>query len=45
MCTVIANLIGAPAISLPYSKDEEGLSIGMQIIGRSKKDFELLSLE
>ncbi len=43
ICTVIANLIGAPAISLPYSKDEEGLSIGMQIIGRSKKDFELLS--
>lgn len=43
ICTVIANLIGAPAISLPYSKDKEGLSIGMQIIGRSKKDFELLS--
>ncbi|WKC88017.1 Asp-tRNA(Asn)/Glu-tRNA(Gln) amidotransferase subunit GatA [Borreliella japonica] len=43
ICTVIANLIGAPAISLPYFKDKEGLSIGMQIIGRSKKDFELLS--
>ncbi|WKC78819.1 Asp-tRNA(Asn)/Glu-tRNA(Gln) amidotransferase subunit GatA [Borreliella turdi] len=43
ICTVIANLIGAPAISIPYVKDEEGLSIGMQIIGRSKKDFELLS--
>ncbi|WKC57905.1 Asp-tRNA(Asn)/Glu-tRNA(Gln) amidotransferase subunit GatA [Borrelia sp. P9F1] len=43
MCTVIANLIGSPAISLPFAKDEKGLPIGMQIIGQSRRDFELLN--
>ncbi|UER67523.1 Asp-tRNA(Asn)/Glu-tRNA(Gln) amidotransferase subunit GatA [Borrelia sp. BU AG58] len=43
ICTVIANLIGAPAISLPFAKDKEGLPIGMQIIGQARRDFELLN--
>ncbi|UGQ16030.1 Asp-tRNA(Asn)/Glu-tRNA(Gln) amidotransferase subunit GatA [Borrelia sp. RT5S] len=43
MCTVIANLIGSPAISIPFAKDEKGLPIGMQIIGQARRDFELLN--
>ncbi|ANF33827.1 glutaminyl-tRNA synthase (glutamine-hydrolyzing) subunit A [Borrelia turicatae] len=43
MCTVIANLIGAPALSIPFSQDDRGLPIGMQIIGQVKRDFDLLS--
>ncbi|BCR21776.1 Asp-tRNA(Asn)/Glu-tRNA(Gln) amidotransferase subunit GatA [Borrelia sp. HM] len=43
LCTVIANLIGSPALSVPFAKDDKGLPIGMQIIGQFKKDFELLN--
>ncbi|AYE36734.1 Asp-tRNA(Asn)/Glu-tRNA(Gln) amidotransferase subunit GatA [Borrelia turcica IST7] len=43
ICTVIANLIGSPAISIPFAQDEKGLPIGMQIIGQAKKDFKLLN--
>ncbi|ACH94590.1 Asp-tRNA(Asn)/Glu-tRNA(Gln) amidotransferase subunit GatA [Borrelia recurrentis] len=43
LCTVIANLIGFPALSIPFAKDDKGLPIGMQVIGRVKRDFELLS--
>ncbi|AJA58949.1 Asp-tRNA(Asn)/Glu-tRNA(Gln) amidotransferase subunit GatA [Borrelia miyamotoi] len=43
LCTVIANLIGAPALSIPFAKDDKGLPIGMQIIGQVKRDFELLN--
>ncbi|APR65278.1 Asp-tRNA(Asn)/Glu-tRNA(Gln) amidotransferase subunit GatA [Borrelia anserina] len=43
LCTVIANLIGVPALSIPFAKDDRGLPIGMQIIGQFKRDFELLN--
>ncbi|NLJ90190.1 MAG: Asp-tRNA(Asn)/Glu-tRNA(Gln) amidotransferase subunit GatA [Clostridiales bacterium] len=32
--TIIANLIGSPAMSIPCGYDEKGLPIGMQLIGR-----------
>ena len=43
LCTVVANLIGAPALSIPFAKDDKGLPIGMQIIGKFKNDFGLLN--
>ncbi|WP_445435928.1 Asp-tRNA(Asn)/Glu-tRNA(Gln) amidotransferase subunit GatA [Candidatus Borreliella tachyglossi] len=43
VCTVIANLVGSPAISLPFAKDNKELPIGMQVIGQVKRDFELLN--
>jgi aspartyl-tRNA(Asn)/glutamyl-tRNA(Gln) amidotransferase subunit A len=32
--TVSANLAGIPAISIPFGVDEQGLPIGMQVLGR-----------
>ncbi|WP_024653926.1 Asp-tRNA(Asn)/Glu-tRNA(Gln) amidotransferase subunit GatA [Borrelia persica] len=43
LCTVIANLIGFPALSIPFARDDSGLPIGMQLIGGVKRDFELLN--
>ncbi len=40
--TVAANLIGAPAISLPVHRDGE-LPYGLQIMGAPRKDAELLA--
>ena len=34
MFTIISNLVGVPAISIPYSKGESGLPLGVQIIGK-----------
>lgn len=34
MFTIISNLVGVPAISVPYSKGESGLPLGVQIIGK-----------
>ncbi|MCM1324982.1 MAG: Asp-tRNA(Asn)/Glu-tRNA(Gln) amidotransferase subunit GatA [Acetobacter sp.] len=31
--TILANIIGAPAITVPYEKGENGLPLGMQFIG------------
>lgn len=40
--TVGASLAGLPAISLPSGKNKEGLPIGLQIIGKSFKEADLL---
>jgi len=34
ICTIPINLAGVPAISLPCGLDQEGLPIGMQVIGK-----------
>ena len=34
ICTVIVNLVGLPGISIPCGVDEEGMPIGMQLIGK-----------
>ena len=33
ICTVPVNIAGLPAVSLPCGADEQGLPIGMQLIG------------
>jgi aspartyl-tRNA(Asn)/glutamyl-tRNA(Gln) amidotransferase subunit A len=40
--TVQASLAGLPAISIPATKHSNGLSIGIQIIGKNFKEQELL---
>jgi aspartyl-tRNA(Asn)/glutamyl-tRNA(Gln) amidotransferase subunit A len=41
--TVLANLVGMPAISLPVAQDKEGLPIGMQLMAGPFNDGKLLS--
>jgi aspartyl-tRNA(Asn)/glutamyl-tRNA(Gln) amidotransferase subunit A len=41
--TVLANLVGIPAISLPVAQDKEGLPIGMQLMAGPFDDGKLLS--
>ena len=42
--TVSANLAGLPALSLPCGQDEQGLPIGMQLIGPAFADAKLLTV-
>lgn len=42
--TVSANIAGVPAINLAYNQTENGLPVGMQIIGPYLSDFSLLSI-
>ena len=42
--TVLANLVGNPAISLPLYKTEKGLPIGMQFMANNNKEADLLSI-
>ncbi len=42
--TVPPSLAGLPALSLPNGVDDQGLPIGIQIIGRQKDDARLLAL-
>ncbi len=44
ICTVSASLAGLPAISIPCGKDNKGLPIGLQIIGRMFREDEVLNL-
>ena len=41
--TVLANLTGIPAISLPLAQDEQGLPIGIQVLADNFKETELLA--
>ena len=42
--TVPASLVGLPAISVPAGVSQSGMPVGVQIIGPSRSDAELLSL-
>ncbi|MDO4280822.1 MAG: Asp-tRNA(Asn)/Glu-tRNA(Gln) amidotransferase subunit GatA [Peptococcaceae bacterium] len=44
ICTVTSNLAGLPAISLPSGKDENGLPIGVQLIGKAFDEAFLLQV-
>jgi amidase len=42
--TAVANLTGLPAISLPFSQSEEGLPLGVHLMGRPAREDQLLAL-
>jgi len=42
-CSVLANLVQNPAISIPAPLSEEGLPIGFQLLGKKRDDFHLLA--
>ncbi len=42
--TILGNITGLPAISLPMGISKKGLPIGMQLIGRMNDETTLLSL-
>lgn len=44
ICTVPINIAGVPSVSLPCGKDEEGLPVGMQIIGNMFDEKTILNL-
>ncbi|GBD26406.1 Glutamyl-tRNA(Gln) amidotransferase subunit A [bacterium HR30] len=41
--TIAANLAGLPALSLPCGFDQEGLPIGLQLVGRPFQEAQLLA--
>ncbi len=42
ICTVSVNIAGLPALSMPYGNDENGLPIGIQLIGGRLGDGKIL---
>ncbi|MCZ6474615.1 MAG: amidase [SAR324 cluster bacterium] len=40
----VITIVGNPAISVPCGFTPEGLPVGLQIVGRHQKDFELLQI-
>lgn len=42
ICTVSVNIAGLPALSMPYGTDENGLPIGIQLIGGRLGDSKIL---
>ena len=44
MCVTTFNAVGLPAISVPFGKSEEGLPVGVQLVGRPFEEELLLEL-
>lgn len=44
VCTVLANLTGLPAISVPCGVDKNGLPIGMQLLGKAWEEKTLFQV-
>lgn len=44
VCTVSANLAGVPAISIPCGFSQEGLPIGLQLVGKPYGEGDLLAI-
>jgi amidase len=42
--TSVFNLTGNPVVVLPVARSEEGLPIGVQVVGRKWEDMRLLGL-
>jgi aspartyl-tRNA(Asn)/glutamyl-tRNA(Gln) amidotransferase subunit A len=42
VCTIPANLAGLPAMSVPFGSGEEGLPVGVQILGKALDESTLL---
>ncbi|MEH2235380.1 amidase [Nostoc sp.] len=42
--TTIFNLTGNPAVVLPFTQSQEGLPIGVQVVGRRGSDMKLLEI-
>lgn len=42
--TVAASLAGLPALSLPIGNDQQGLPIGLQLIGNQRSDADLFAI-
>ena len=42
--TILGNITGLPAISLPMGMSKKGLPIGMQLIGRMNDESTIMSL-
>lgn len=42
--TVLANLTGHPAITIPWAHDERGAGIGIQLVGSLRREGELLGV-
>ncbi len=43
-CTVAVNHVGLPALSIPCGMSKDSMTIGMQLIGRHRSDYSLLSV-
>jgi aspartyl-tRNA(Asn)/glutamyl-tRNA(Gln) amidotransferase subunit A len=44
ICTVPVNIAGLPAVSIPCGFNTNGMPIGMQIIGKSFGEAEILNV-